>query len=87
MWEATATIFQDLGVDESVRAVLLTVEEPDFSVGATKSEKCQIRTHAPQQTTKIIRSLRRRRGQKMQDCDLAELARIKRVNFPKAVCA
>ncbi len=25
--------------------------------------------------------------QKMRDCDLAELARVKRVNFPKAICA
>jgi hypothetical protein len=25
--------------------------------------------------------------QKMRDCDLAELARVKRVNFPKAFCA
>ena len=24
--------------------------------------------------------------QKMRDCDLAELARVKRVNFPKAIC-
>ena len=25
--------------------------------------------------------------QKMRACDLAELARVKRVNFPKAMCA
>jgi hypothetical protein len=25
--------------------------------------------------------------QKMRDCDLAELARVKRVNFPKAIFA
>jgi hypothetical protein len=25
--------------------------------------------------------------QKMRDCDLAELARVNRVNFPKAICA
>jgi hypothetical protein len=25
--------------------------------------------------------------QKMRDCDLAELARVKRVDFPKAICA
>jgi hypothetical protein len=25
--------------------------------------------------------------QKMRDCDLAELTRVKRVNFPKAICA
>jgi hypothetical protein len=25
--------------------------------------------------------------QKMRSCDLAELARVKRVNFPKAICA
>jgi hypothetical protein len=25
--------------------------------------------------------------QKMRDCDLAELTRVKRANFPKAICA
>jgi hypothetical protein len=25
--------------------------------------------------------------QKMRDCDLAEFARVKIVNFPKAICA
>jgi enoyl-CoA hydratase/carnithine racemase len=48
MWEATATIFQDLGVDESVRAVLLTGEEPDFSVGADIGEFSRVRATSAQ---------------------------------------
>lgn len=43
MWEATAMIFQDLGVDETVRAVLLTVDEPDISVNDDISEFSRVR--------------------------------------------
>jgi enoyl-CoA hydratase/carnithine racemase len=50
MWEATATIFQDLGVDESVRAVLLTVEEPDLSVDAHIGEFSRFRATSAQST-------------------------------------
>jgi enoyl-CoA hydratase/carnithine racemase len=48
MWEATATIFQDLGVDESVRAVLLKVEEPEFSVGTDIGEFSRVRATSAQ---------------------------------------
>ena len=48
------------------------------------SETCQLRPRAQQQTTRIVDHLVGAGEQRMRDCDLAELARVKRVNFPKA---
>ena len=48
MWEATATIFERLAADETVRAVVLTGQAPDFSVGADVSEFSRIRADAVQ---------------------------------------
>ena len=46
MWEATASIFEGFGADEDVRAVILTGELPDFSVGADISEFSTVRVSA-----------------------------------------
>lgn len=48
MWEATATFFENFGTDPAVRAVVLTGESPDFSVGADISEFSRIRATAEQ---------------------------------------
>jgi enoyl-CoA hydratase/carnithine racemase len=48
MWQATASLFEGFGADESVRAVILTGEPPDFSVGADISEFSTVRTTAEQ---------------------------------------
>ena len=48
MWEATASIFEGFGSDEDVRAVILTGELPDFSVGADISEFSMVRATADQ---------------------------------------
>ena len=59
------------------REVRFTTGRQTSMIAGSKSVSCQLRTHAPQQTTKIIRSLRRRRRTENADCDLAELARVK----------
>jgi enoyl-CoA hydratase/carnithine racemase len=46
MWEATASIFEGFGADEDVRAVIVTGEPPDFSVGADISEFSTVRASA-----------------------------------------
>jgi enoyl-CoA hydratase/carnithine racemase len=48
MWEATASIFEGFGADEDVRAVILTGEPPDFSVGADIGEFSRVRASAAQ---------------------------------------
>jgi enoyl-CoA hydratase/carnithine racemase len=48
MWEATASLFEGFGADENVRAVILTGEKPDFSVGADISEFSRVRATAEQ---------------------------------------
>ncbi len=48
MWEATRTIFEILAADDAVRAVILTGDAPDFSVGADVSEFSRIRATAEQ---------------------------------------
>ncbi len=48
MWEATASLFEGFGADENVRAVILTGENPDFSVGADISEFSKVRATAEQ---------------------------------------
>jgi enoyl-CoA hydratase/carnithine racemase len=48
MWEATATFFERFSSDESVRAVVLTGESPDFSVGADISEFASLRATVEQ---------------------------------------
>src|ERR1700733_13115080 len=48
MWEATASLFAGFGADEKVRAVILTGEKPDFSVGADISEFSRVRATAEQ---------------------------------------
>ena len=48
MWEATASIFDKFGRDDDVRAVILTGEQPDFSVGADISEFPKVRATARQ---------------------------------------
>jgi enoyl-CoA hydratase/carnithine racemase len=48
MWEATASIFEEFGRDDDVRAVILTGEAPDFSVGADISEFGKVRATAEQ---------------------------------------
>lgn len=48
MWEATRTIFEELAADDGVRAVILTGEAPDFSVGADVSEFARVRSTAEQ---------------------------------------
>jgi hypothetical protein len=42
---------------------------------------------SPQQQLRLFDHFVGAGEQKMRDCDLAELARVKRVNFPKAICA
>jgi len=48
MWEATATLFERFGDDPAVRAIVLTGESPDFSVGADIGEFSRIRATAEQ---------------------------------------
>jgi enoyl-CoA hydratase/carnithine racemase len=48
MWEATASFFEGFGADENVRAVILTGQQPDFSVGADISEFSRVRATAEQ---------------------------------------
>jgi enoyl-CoA hydratase/carnithine racemase len=48
MWEATTTIFENLAGDDAVRAVILTGEASDFSVGADVSEFSRVRSNVEQ---------------------------------------
>lgn len=48
MWEAIASVFEGFGPDEDVRAVILTGEPPDFSVGADIGEFPKVRASAAQ---------------------------------------
>ncbi|WP_346347275.1 enoyl-CoA hydratase-related protein [Bradyrhizobium sp. dw_411] len=48
MWEATAAIFEGFGSDDGVRAVILTGQAPDFSVGADINEFPKVRASAKQ---------------------------------------
>ncbi|HAP48383.1 MAG TPA: 3-hydroxybutyryl-CoA dehydratase [Afipia sp.] len=48
MWQAIAQIFGTFGADENVRAVILTGEQPDFSVGADIGEFSKVRATVAQ---------------------------------------
>jgi hypothetical protein len=60
-------------------------EERTSATADAMSVSCQIRRLMHR--SKQLKLFDHFGEQKMRDCDLAELARVKRVDFPKAICA